>query len=208
MAKKKDEYNYFDEYIKGAEIVVESSKLLKGALENYDLKTVENEISKVHKLENDADKIIHDMRNYLIKDFLPPIDREDIVILGHRLDDVEDYIDEILINFNILNIESVREDALEFASLVIEASEAVKEALEFFKNYKKVEPIKEKVIAINILEDKGDRLYEKVMKKLYSEEKNAIEIIKWTTIYDCFENAMDACESIADEMADIIMKNS
>ena len=103
MAKKKDEYNYFDEYIKGAEIVVESSKLLKGALENYDLKTVENEISKVHKLENDADKIIHDMRNYLIKDFLPPIDREDIVILGHRLDDVEDYIDEILINFNILN---------------------------------------------------------------------------------------------------------
>ena len=46
MAKKKDEYNYFDEYIKGAEIVVESSKLLKGALENYDLKTVENEISK------------------------------------------------------------------------------------------------------------------------------------------------------------------
>ena len=208
MAKKKDEYNYFDEYIKGAEIVVESSKLLKGALENYDLKTVENEISKVHKLENDADKIIHDMRNYLIKDFLPPIDREDIVILGHRLDDVEDYIDEILINFNILNIESVREDALEFASLIIEASEAVKEALEFFKNFKKVEPIKEKVIAINILEDKGDRLYEKVMKKLYSEEKNAIEIIKWTTIYDCFENAMDACESIADEMADIIMKNS
>ncbi len=208
MAKKKDEYNYFDEYIKGAEIVVESSKLLKGALENYDLKTVENEISKVHKLENDADKIIHDMRNYLIKDFLPPIDREDIVILGHRLDDVEDYIDEILINFNILNIESVREDALEFASLLIEASEAVKEALEFFKNFKKVEPIKEKVIAINILEDKGDRLYEKVMKKLYSEEKNAIEIIKWTTIYDCFENAMDACESIADEMADIIMKNS
>lgn len=208
MAKKKDEYNYFDEYIKGAEIVVESSKLLKGALENYDLKTVENEISKVHKLENDADKIIHDMRNYLIKDFLPPIDREDIVILGHRLDDVEDYIDEILINFNILNIESVREDALEFASLLIEASEAVKEALEFFKNFKKVEPIKEKVIAINILEDKGDRLYEKVMKKIYSEEKNAIEIIKWTTIYDCFENAMDACESIADEMADIIMKNS
>ena len=208
MAKKKDEYNYFDEYIKGAEIVVESSKLLKGALENYDLKTLENEISKVHKLENDADKIIHDMRNYLIKDFLPPIDREDIVILGHRLDDVEDYIDEILINFNILNIESVREDALEFASLIIEASEAVKEALEFFKNFKKVEPIKEKVIAINILEDKGDRLYEKVMKKLYSEEKNAIEIIKWTTIYDCFENAMDACESIADEMADIIMKNS
>lgn len=208
MGKKKDEYNYFDEYINGANLVVESSKLLKATLENYNLKTIDAEISKVHKLENDADKIIHDMRNYLIKDFLPPIDREDIVILGHRLDDIEDYIDEILINFNILNIENVREDAIEFVNLLIEAAEAVKEALENFKNFKKVEPIKEKVIAINILEDKGDRLYEKVMKKLYSESKDAIEIIKWTTIYDCFENAIDACESIADEMADVIMKNS
>ena len=154
---------------------------------------------------NQFQSAVNNISKFLLSCFKRKID----ITLENDLEyDVEDYIDEILINFNILNIESVREDALEFASLVIEASEAVKEALEFFKNFKKVEPIKEKVIAINILEDKGDRLYEKVMKKLYSEEKNAIEIIKWTTIYDCFENAMDACESIADEMADIIMKNS
>lgn len=208
MRNKKEEYNYFDEFIKGSDMIVESSKLLKEALVNYDLKNVEKSIEKVHKLENDADKVIHDMRNYLIKDFLPPIDREDIVILGHRLDDIEDYVDEILINFNILNIEKIREDSLEFVDLLIETAEALKEALVNFKNFKKVDPIKEKVIAINLLEDKGDRLYERVMKKLYSEEKDAIEIIKWTTIYDCFENAIDACEKIADEMADVIMKNS
>lgn len=208
MKKKKEEYNYFDEYIKGAEIALESSKMLKLAIENYDLNKLEEEITKVHKLENDADKLIHDMRNYLIKDFLPPIDREDIVILGHRLDDIEDYIDEVLINFNILNIEKIREEAHEFTELLIEATSAVKDAFINFKNFKKVEPIKEKVIAINVLEDKGDRLYEKAMKRLYKEEKDAIEIIKWTSIFDCFENAMDACEQVADEMADVIMKNS
>ncbi len=208
MKKKKEEYNYFDEYIKGADIALESSKMLKLAIENYDLNKLEEEITKVHKLENDADKLIHDMRNYLIKDFLPPIDREDIVILGHRLDDIEDYIDEVLINFNILNIEKIREEAHEFTQLLIEATSAVKDAFVNFKNFKKVEPIKEKVIAINVLEDKGDRLYEKAMKRLYKEEKDAIEIIKWTSIFDCFENAMDACEQVADEMADVIMKNS
>ena len=46
------------------------------------------------------------------------------------------------------------------------------------------------------------------IKKIYKEEKDAIEIIKWTSIFDCFENAMDACEQVADEMADVIMKNS
>ena len=75
------------------------------------------------------------MRNYLIKDFLPPIDREDIVLIGHRLDDLEDGIDEILINFNILNITSVREDAIEFAELLIECVMSVKDALENFKNF-------------------------------------------------------------------------
>ena len=35
---------------------------------------------------------------------------------------------------------------------------------------------KEKAIAINVLEEKGDRLYEKAMKNLYSEETNPVEI--------------------------------
>ena len=164
MKKKKEEYNYFDEYIKGADIALESSKMLKLAIENYDLNKLEEEITKVHKLENDADKLIHDMRNYLIKDFLPPIDREDIVLIGHRLDDVEDCIDEILINFNILNIKIMRDDVVEFTDLLIECAKSVKDALEDFRNFKKADSVKAKVIAINELEEKADRLYEKVMK--------------------------------------------
>ena len=208
MKKKKEEYNYFDEYIKGAEIALESSKMLKLAIENYDLNKLEEEITKVHKLENDADKLIHDMRNYLIKDFLPPIDREDIVLIGHRLDDIEDCIDEILINFNILNISSVRADAVEFTELLIECAKSVKDALENFENFKKGELVKEKAIAINVLEEKADKMFEKAMKKLYKEETNPLEIIKWTTIYNCLENTTDACERVGDCLEDIVMKNS
>ena len=149
------------------------------------MEKLQENITKVHKLENEADKALHKMRNYLIKDFLPPIDREDIVLIGHRLDDIEDYIDEILINFNILNIEKMRDDVVEFTDLLIECAKSVKDALEDFRNFKKADSVKAKVIAINELEEKADRLYEKVMKKLYTEEKDPIEIIKWTTIYGC-----------------------
>ena len=148
------------------------------------------------------------MRNYLIKDFLPPIDREDIVLIGHRLDDVEDCIDEILINFNILNIKTMRDDVVEFADLLIECTKSVKEAFEDFRNFKKADDVKSKVIAINELEEKADKLYEKVMRKLYTEENDPIEIIKWTTIYGCLENTTDACERVGDSIEDVIMKNS
>ena len=206
--KKKEEYNYFDEFINNSLNIVESAEILKETVASYSLEKLEENISKVHKLENDADKRLHNMRNYLIKDFLPPIDREDIILIGHRLDDIEDYIDEILINFNILDISKVREDALEFAELLIECANSVKDALENFENFKKAEIVKEKTIAINVLEEKADRLYESAMKKLYKEETSPVEIIKWTTIYNCMENTTDACEKIADCLEDFVMKNS
>lgn len=206
--KKKEEYNYFDEFATSSKYIVSSAEILKETLVNYSEEKLEENIVKVHKLENEADQALHKMRNHLIKDFLPPIDREDIVLIGHRLDDIEDYIDEVLINFNILNIKTVREDAVEFTELLIECAKSVEDALENFKNFKKVELVKEKAIAINVLEEKADKLFEKVMKKLYKEENNPVEIIKWTTIYNCMENATDACEKIADCLEDVVMKNS
>lgn len=188
--------------------IVESSEILKETLTNYNKDILEQNIEKVHKLENEADQKLHNMRNYLIKDFLPPIDREDIALIGHRLDDVEDFIDELLINFYILDISEIRKDILEFINLLIKCCEGVKEALVNFKNFKKFDLIKEKVIEINNLEEQGDRLFEQSMRKLYKEAKDPIEIIKWTTIYNCLENTIDACEKIGDELEDVIMKNS
>lgn len=208
MKKKKEEYNYFNEFVNNSKYIVESAEILKETLENYSQSKLEENISRVHKLENEADQALHKMRNYLIKDFLPPIDREDIVLIGHRLDDIEDCIDEILINFNILNISSVRTDAIEFTELLIECAKSVKDALENFENFKKGELVKEKAIAINVLEENADKMFEKAMKKLYKEETNPLEIIKWTTIYNCLENTTDACERIADSLEDVVMKNS
>lgn len=206
--KKKEEYSYFDEFVNNSNYIVDSAEILKETLVEYSVQRLEENIVKVHKLENEADQALHKMRNYLIKDFLPPIDREDIVLIGHRLDDIEDGIDEILINLNILNILTMRNDAIDFTELLIESCNSVKQALENFKNFKKADIVKEKVIEINVLEEKGDRLYENAMKKLYKESDSPLDIIKWTTIYNCFENAIDACERIADSIEDVIMKNS
>ena len=205
---KKEEYCYFSEFINNLGFILTSAEILKETVADYTVEKLQENITKVHKLENDADKALHKMRNYLIKDFLPPIDREDIVLIGHRLDDVEDCIDEILINFNILNIKTMRDDVVEFADLLIECTKSVKEAFEDFRNFKKADDVKSKVIAINELEEKADKLYEKVMRKLYTEENDPIEIIKWTTIYGCLENTTDACERVGDSIEDVIMKNS
>ncbi len=206
--KKKEEYNYFDEFVNNSNFIVESAEILKQTLENYTLNKLEENVKKVHKLENEADHALYKMRNYLIKDFLPPIDREDIILIGHKLDDIEDDIDEILINLNIYHIENIRTEMFELVDLLVECCKSVKEALEHFKNSKKSDIVKQKTIEINRLEEKGDKLFENAMKELYSKEKDSVEIVKWTEMFKCLENAIDACEDIADSIEDVIMKNS
>lgn len=205
---KKDNYNYFDEFIKLSDYIVESAEILKDVLLNYNVDKLDEKTVEVHKLENEADMIIHNMRNYLIKDFLPPIDREDIAKIGHKLDDIEDGIDEILINLKILNITEIRNDVLEITDILLLSTKAVKEMFLDFKNFKKLDLINKKIIEVNDLEEKGDRSYEKLMTELYKNEKDSIKLIKWTNIYNCFENVIDFCEQVSDCLEDVILINS
>ena len=206
--KKLKEFNYFDQFLSIASDIEESAEKLKDTLLNYDYKIIEEKITEVHKLENASDLKLHTLEKQLIMDFLPPIDREDISLIGHRLDDIEDNIDEILINFKILNIRKVKPDLNEFLDLLVKCAKEVKKLIEYFKNLKKPEEAKEYAIKINALEDEGDRLYERLMTDLYSNTKDAIEIIKWTSIFNCFEDTIDNCERLADCISDVIIKNS
>ena len=141
---KEKNFNYYDEFIKNANIAIEIATILKTHSENFDINNSTEVEEKVHKLENDADKNLHETIDYLVKDFLPPIEREDIVLLVNKIDDIIDYLDEIAINFNILNIVVLRDNFLEFMELFNKVSVILKEMLENFKDKKKQIPRKAK----------------------------------------------------------------
>lgn len=205
---KEKNFNYYDEFIKNANIAIEISTILKTHAENYDINNSSEIEEKVHKLENDADKNLHETIDYLVKDFLPPIEREDIVLLVNKIDDIIDYLDEIAINFNILNIVVLRDNFLEFMELFNKVSVLLKEMLENFKDKKKNEEVYKYLIEINNIEENGDRLYEKAIKSLFTNEKDPIEIIKWKTIYNTLENGIDSFESVANTIGEIVLKNT
>ena len=206
--KKKEKYNYFEEFIKITEYIEESSNKLKELMNDYNVENLDRSIEEIHKLEHSSDKVVHKMREYLIKDFLPPIEREDIAVIVNKLDDIEDGIDEIAIDFKILNIKHIKKDTLEIIDILVKASTAVKGIFEKLSDLKHPELIKEKVIVVNKLEEQGDRVYERIISNLYKEEKDPIELIKWINIYKCFEETIDSCEEISDCIQDVIMKNS
>lgn len=206
--KKKESYNYFDEFLRLADYIVRSANTLRGLMEDFDVDKLHRNIGEVHRLEHESDEIVHKMRSYLIKDFLPPIDREDIALIINKLDNIEDGIDEILINIRIQDIKEIKLEVIEIIDILVKCCDAVKEMFKDFSNLKNTEQIKQKVIKINKYEELGDRAYEKLISILYRNESDPITLIKWTNIYNCLEQTIDSCEEIGDCVEDVIMKNS
>ena len=203
---KKERLNYFDEFLKNISYAVESADVLDEYINHFNSEISFEKEQIVHKLENDADYNLHNILNYLIKDFVPPFDREDIIMLVHDIDDLEDYIDEVVININILGVQKLRSDASKFTDLISKTALKLKELFLKFKETKKYEIIHKYVIDINESEEVGDKLYQDSMRNLFLNEKDPIEIIKWRKIYDCLENCMDSCEKIANSVDEIILK--
>ena len=208
MKKKKNEFNYFDEFVKSAELAKEVVNELKKYIDNFSKIDSEEEMKKIHELENKGDDNLHELKNYLLKDFLPPIDREDILNLAYELDDLIDNIDEVVIDLNIYNVTQIKENMKNSIELLLKATESIYNLITELKNLKKIQEIKDKVVEVNTIEEEADRLYEKSTQELYKEEKEVVEILKWSNIYETIEDCFDACESIAYSVEEILVKNT
>ena len=205
---KKEKMNYFDEFVKNSDCALKSAKILNEYMKDFDKsKSLEME-KRVHELENEADRNLHNILNYLVRDFITPIDRDDIMILSHTIDDLEDCIDEIVININIFDITKIRNDVNQFTELIVQVCEKLKGMLLRFKDTKKYNEMKNMIIEINQIEEIGDSLYQSAISELFKKESDSIEIVKWKNIYDCLEAFLDTAENIANEVENIIMKMS
>lgn len=204
---KKNNYNYFEEFKNNAECSLQCSEKVYEVITKYSQTDLKKILEETHEIEHKADNGKHKMINYLLKDFLPPIEREDIINLSQKIDDVTDLIEEIIINIDMFNISAMRKETVKFVELLANCCKKEYELLDKFKAYKKFDKAQELIIEINRLEEKGDSLYIETIRNLYRDGTNTIDIIKWTTIYNCFEDCFDTCESVANDIESIIMKN-
>jgi len=205
---KKENFNYFESFISSANYAYEEMRIIRDFFQSFNVEEANEIETRVHALENEADKVLHNLLNYLVKDFIPPIDREDIINLSHDLDDVVDYVDEIAIDINIYNIEQLRPDVNQYMNLLEKGVEALLELTKKMRNAKSRDDIKDYIVLINKLEDDGDILFQNSMKELYKNEKDAIEVNKWTIIYSRLEDCFDKIEDVSDFIDEIVMKNT
>jgi predicted phosphate transport protein (TIGR00153 family) len=207
MARKSD-YNYFDAFANLSKFSYDLAISLNKTLTNFDPKFITGKVTEAHTIEHNADIAKHDIMNRLVKEFLPPIEREDITSLTQEIDDVTDSVEDVLIYIDMFNIQSIRPEILKFTQLITQCCKAMDEALEEFKNFKSSKKLREKIIEINRLEEDGDALYVDSMRNLYHTSTDPIELMCWTEVLHRLEKCCDNCEDVANIIESIVMKNS
>ena len=206
MAKKTNDY-YFETFEKGVAYACDAAALLKACFDNYDPVHIRERIEEMHNIEHTADGVKHEMMTRLLKEFLPPIEREDIMELAHTIDEVTDAIEDVLMRMYMFNITELRSEAREFTTVIVNCCTALKEIVAELPNFRKSTALREKIVAVNGLEEQGDRLYTLAMRRLYTEEKEPVSVIAWTAMFDRLEKCCDCCEHVADVVERVVMKN-
>ena len=205
---KKGDMIYFDNFVQCADCAVQAAKILERVLENFDPSRISESIDEIHEVEHEADVKKHNLMEELMRAFITPIEREDIMAISQYLDDITDKIEDVILRVYICNVTTIRPESVRFAKLVIRCCEVVKSTMEEFSNFKKSKNLKQFLIEINRLEEEGDKLYLDSMRALHTTTKDPVEIIVWRDIFKYLEDCLDACEHTSDIVETVIMKNT
>jgi uncharacterized protein Yka (UPF0111/DUF47 family) len=162
-------------------------------------------VTAIKDLEHQADELTHTVIERIDTTFVTPIDREDIHLLASRLDDVIDIIDGTSRRAQMFGIRERRQAAIDLADILVRASEAVEGAVTAFKKPKLVAQVNAEV---KRLEENGDQLYHEAMGRLFEGRPDPLDVIKWKELYDMLERAIDQCESVANTVESVSLKNS
>ena len=207
MSKKSDMI-YFDNFVACADCAVRAAKILERVVENFNPERLSESIDEIHEIEHEADVKKHSLMEELMKAFITPIEREDIMAISQYLDDITDKIEDVVLRIYICNVQSIRPESVRFAKLAIRCCEMVKKTMHEFPEFKKSKELLQSLIEINRLEEEGDRLYLDSMRTLHTGTTDPVEIIVWRDIFKYLEDCIDACEHTSDIVETVIMKNT
>ena len=204
---KSDKF-YFESFSECASLCKDAANYLVDCLEDYNADNIEAMLEKMHVFEHSADIKKHCLTDTLAKAFVTPLDREDLDMLSHQLDNVADTIEEVLQKFYIYNVREVHPSAIEFAENLVRSCDMLVRIMDEFEDFKRSKAIASLIIACNDIEEECDRLYLSTMRSLTEGSDDLFTTLSWYKIFDCFEACADACEHVSECVGTIIMKNT
>lgn len=198
--------SFFDDFERHASKTVEGCRALVDMAQGKVPAT--EACPRIKAIESECDTITHHVVERLHKVFITPIDRNDIFRLISKMDDVMDFVEAAAQRVALYGVNGNNKELYDLGRVLQAGSERISEAVAGMRNLKHADVILEKCVEINRLENEADVQLRAAIAKLFREEKDPIQVIKWKEIYELLETATDRCEDVANIIEGVVLENS
>ena len=193
---------FYDLFTRAGQNALEAARLVERRFGEFPQDTVRQ--AEVKALEHKGDEVTREILELLNTQYITPFDREDIYELAKAIDDVVDYMENASDLLGLYKVESRLDAALDQCKVLVEMAEHLAAALAELKQLRRVEP---QVIEMKRLEDEGDRIVRSAIAALFENSVDPLVVIRWKDILEALEDAIDSCETAADLVGNIVVKN-
>lgn len=196
------EERFFSDFVRLADQLRVGARLIEEMLSGDT--PVWDKANEIKEVEHRCDFLTHEIMQRLNRTFVTPLDREDIHALARSLDDVMDAIDAAAAVIRLYKVDQVRFGARELTRIISASAHQVRLAVEALELK---DGIAERLVEIHRLENEADRVLQDAISRLFDEERDPIQIIKWKDVLDFLEQATDRCEDAANVLEGVVVKH-
>jgi predicted phosphate transport protein (TIGR00153 family) len=194
---------FYQMFAEAGRNVSESAQVLAGLIDpNANRESIAKEL---REREHAGDSVTHRIMRQLNTSFVTPFDREDIYRLAAGLDDVVDAIEAAADFIVLADVGKLPALMIDQINLLVRSAAETADAMSRLKTLRDLEPY---WIEVNRLENEADRVYRKLLSRLFSGDYDALTMVKLREVADGFEDAADALEHVAHAVETIAVKES
>jgi predicted phosphate transport protein (TIGR00153 family) len=144
-------------------------------------------------IEKRADNITHETMRQLHKSFITPLDREEIHQLITSLDDILDLIQDVAHTVTLYNVKHITPEVVSLSEICHQCCERVLVAVSLLRSMDNGAEILKVCFEIDQLESAADHEMRGAISRLFREEPDVRELIKFKAVYELLETVTDRC---------------
>jgi uncharacterized protein len=163
---------------------------------------------EITEAKNKANALLSTTTKEVCQTFITPFDREDIQELANTLYLIPKVIDKVRSRMLRHHIQPSRNDMSRFSHLIVRQADQFEALLKGLVKGQHANLIHEKAAVVYELEDQGDETFSLLLEELFSEQRDARELILRKDLYELLEDVTDCYRDAAGVCLRIVLKHS
>ena len=92
--------------------------------------------------------------------------------------------------------------------MLVATADAVLQAVTILPGLKDPPKLLEFCVTINRLENEADSIFRRGLARLFKEQRDPLEVMKWRDVYESLETATDRAEDVANIIESIVLEHA